>query len=289
MQIENTVLRVKAKTLGAELVSIYDKRDHTEHLWQANPTFWAAHAPVLFPIVGRSYNDSLLFNGKKYSMEKHGFARRNEFQLLAQTDTSITFELCSTVQLEAMYPFNFSFKITYSLNGNTLTTNYTVENKGVETMPFALGAHPAFAVPFFENEAYTDYSIVFPDDSVLNRHHINTDGFFDGRMSVVKTTNSAIALHSELFAEDALIFKDLRSKEVIINSKKHNKRLRVKFNDFPYLGIWAKPGANYVCVEPWIGCADAVGFSGAFTEKERIVLLENGTAFKVKWDVVFEL
>ncbi len=115
MQIENAILRVNAKLLGAELVSIFDKRDNTEHLWQGNPAYWAAHAPILFPIVGRCNNDTLLFKGEKYKMEKHGFARRNEFHLIAQTEDSMSFELCSNQQIKQMYPFDFSFRITYLL------------------------------------------------------------------------------------------------------------------------------------------------------------------------------
>ncbi len=285
MQIENAILRVNAKLLGAELVSIFDKRDNTEHLWQGNPAYWAAHAPILFPIVGRCNNDTLLFKGEKYKMEKHGFARRNEFHLIAQTEDSMSFELCSNQQIKHMYPFDFSFRITYSLQEHALLTTYTIENRSNTEMPFAIGGHPAFAVPFFEGEEYEDYAIAFPNDDSLIRHHINTEGLFDGRMSKVECLSNRIAFHSNLFKEDALIFKDLHSKEVSIVSHKHKKRLQLNFEGFPYLGIWAKPGADYVCLEPWIGCADADGFQDDFTKKEKVVVLPAGKDFQSSYSI----
>lgn len=285
MQIENAILRVNAKLLGAELVSIFDKRDNTEHLWQGNPAYWAAHAPILFPIVGRCNNDTLLFKGEKYKMEKHGFARRNEFHLIAQTEDSMSFELCSNQQIKHMYPFDFSFRITYSLQEHALLTTYTIENRSNTEMPFAIGGHPAFAVPFFEGEEYEDYAIAFPNDDSLIRHHINTEGLFDGRMSKVECLSNRIALHPNLFKEDALIFKDLHSKEVSIVSHKHKKRLQLNFEGFPYLGIWAKPGADYVCLEPWIGCADVEGFQDDFTKKEKVVVLPAGKDFQSSYSI----
>jgi galactose mutarotase-like enzyme len=288
MQIENAILRVNAKLLGAELVSIFDKRDNTEHLWQGNPAYWAAHAPILFPIVGRCNNDTLSFNGKKYKMEKHGFARRNEFHLIAQTEDSMCFELCSNEHHKQMYPFDFSFRITYSLQKHALLTTYTIENRSNTEMPFAIGGHPAFAVPFFEGDTYEDYAIEFSNDTTFLRHHINNDGLFDGRTSQVNSMLNQIPLHRNLFNEDALIFKDLLSKAVGIVSHKHNKKLQMNFEGFPYLGIWAKPGADYVCLEPWIGCADAEGFQDDFTKKEKVVILQSGEVSRFSFNVVLE-
>ncbi len=285
MQIENDIIRVKAKSLGAELVSFFDKRDNTEHLWQGNPAFWAAHAPNLFPIVGRCNNDALSFNGKKYKMEKHGFARRNEFHLITQTEDCMCFQLCSNEHLKHMYPFDFSFRITYSLQAHSLLTTYTIENRSNTEMPFAIGGHPAFAVPFFEGDAYEDYAIEFSNDTTFLRHHINKEGLFDGRTSQVNSMLNQIPLHRNLFNEDALIFKDLQSKEVSIVSHKHNKRLQMNFDGFPYLGIWAKPGANFVCLEPWIGCADADGFQDDFTKKKKVVVLPAGKEFQTSYSI----
>lgn len=285
MQIENATIRVKAKLLGAELVSIFDKRDNTEHLWQGDPKYWAAHAPVLFPIVGRCYNDMLTLNGERYSMEKHGFARRQEFQLINQAENSFTFELTSNEVSKKIYPFDFSFRIIYSLYDNALLTSYVVENRGNVAMPFAIGGHPAFAVPFFEDEVYEDYAVEFPSDSSFTRHHINTDGLFDGRTSNVVSESNKIPLVRQLFAEDALIFKDLISREVSIVSKKHKKKLQMNFDGFPYLGIWAKPGADYVCLEPWIGCADADGFTDDCTNKEKVVVLTPKNTFRATYTI----
>ena len=40
------------------------------------------------------------------------------------------------------------------------------------------------------------------------------------------------------------------------------------------LGVWTKPGgARFVCIEPWHGVADPVGFDGDLWEKPGIVAI----------------
>jgi galactose mutarotase-like enzyme len=175
------------------------------------------------------------------------------------------------------------------LKDNILLTTYTVENRSNTEMPFAVGGHPAFAVPFFKGETYNDYAILFSNDSTFTRHHINSEGLFDGRISSVESRSNAIQLERQLFAEDALIFKNLQSKEVSIVSHKHKKRLKMNIEGFPYLGIWAKTGADYVCLEPWIGCADVEGFTGDFSHKEAVQLLAPGNSFHVTYTTEIEI
>ncbi|MFN8278487.1 MAG: aldose 1-epimerase family protein [Chitinophagales bacterium] len=272
-EIENDKLRVRAKSLGAELTSFFCKTSNTEHLWQANPQFWNWHAPVLFPVVGRCWNDQLSIHGGKYPMEKHGFGRRSLFHLESQTDDSLTFLLQHSARTEPMYPFAFEFRITYQITANRLITRYTVKNPGYGELYFSLGAHPAFAVPFHTNESFNDYFVEFSEDQQLQRHLINEAGFFTGETREVLHGNRRLGLSATLFEEDALIFKNHRSRRISIGSTLHQHRLQVDFDGFPYLGIWTKPGAPYVCIEPWLGCADNEGILPPVEQKEGIIRL----------------
>jgi galactose mutarotase-like enzyme len=271
--IENSKLRVSVRTKGAELVSVYDKVNNIEHLWQADPAFWGWHAPVLFPVVGRCLNDTITIDGKDYKMEKHGFARNMDFELIAQTMDMLTFKLTSSSKTLDIYPYLFELYISYELKGNQLHQYFEVQNKGKDLMYFSLGGHPAFAVPFLPGEQYEDYYIEFEKDTILDRENINEDGFFDTSVSNVINGTNRLKMEKDMFANDAIIIKDLESRKVTIKSDKTPRSLSVSFHHFYYLGLWAKVNAPYVCIEPWYGCADTVDKPTTFDKKEGIVSL----------------
>ncbi|MCW5908625.1 MAG: aldose 1-epimerase family protein [Chitinophagales bacterium] len=285
--IENSVLKVSAREYGAELISVFDKRTGIEHLWQADEKFWGWYAPVLFPVVGRCLNDEVTIDARKYAMEKHGFARKSNFGLLELSDLKMVFMLQSNDLTKKLYPFDFEFLIAYQLKQHSLVCSYEVINKSGRTMPFQLGGHPAFAVPFYANEKYEDYYIEFEQAEDLVRHYINSEGFFDGRTEAVLSGTNKLPLSKNMFANDAYIFKNLQSRAVTLKSDKHGQWLKVSFPQFNYLGLWAKPGAPYVCIEPWLGCADTAGKAVEFSEREAVQSLPAGETFGCS--IVFEV
>lgn len=284
-KIENEFLRISARNFGAELISIFNKKTGTEQLWQADEKFWGWHAPMLFPIVGRTINDQLTINSKQYPMAKHGFARKSNFELLELSNQKMVFVLRSNEDTLKIYPYHFELLSAFSLKENTLTHSFEVINMGNETMYFQLGGHPAFAVPFYANEHYTDYYLEFEKTENAERHYINSDGFFDGRTALVLDNTATLPLQPDMFADDAIIFKNLRSKSVCIRSKNHSHYLKVDFPDFNYLGLWAKVNAPYVCIEPWLGCASSVGDNAEQSKKEGVVMLPTGERFTCHFSV----
>ena len=278
--IENDCLSVQVSDFGAELHSIFNKKNNTEHLWQADKNFWGWHAPVLFPVVGRCWEDEIAIDQKKYAMEKHGFTRKSTFDMIGKTEDSISFELSDNEATAAIYPFQFSFQIHYVLKENELTTTYKVVNKSDQSLYFSLGAHPAFAVPFFANEKYEDYFISFEKDTSLDRHFINDEGFFTGETKNVMHGTNELPLFSTMFNNDAYIFKELQSRKVVLQSKNHENKVEVSFPDFNYLGLWAKVNAPYVCIEPWLGCADTENVAPTFDQKEGILQVEKNNFFE---------
>ncbi len=284
-QLENNFLRVVAREHGAELTSIIDKKNNIEHLWQADPHFWGWHAPVLFPVIGRSLNDEIEIEGQQYRMSKHGFARNANFRLLDLTETSIVFSLKNNEQWQKIYPYKFEFLIRYKLEANALIVSYEVINKDNKEIYFQLGGHPAFAVPFTEGGKYEDYYLEFDHVEKAARHYIDKNGYFDGRKDVAIANANTIQLNSTLFKDDALIFKNLKSRKVTIKSKAHEHYLSVDFKDFKYLGLWAKVGAPFVCIEPWLGCADTAEKPTPFKDKEGIIKLETGGTFGISFKI----
>jgi len=284
-QLENSFLKVIAREHGAELTSIVNKKNNIEHLWQADPHYWGWHAPVLFPVVGRSLNDEILIDDHAYRLDKHGFARNANFRLMDLTETSIVFSLKNNEQLQKIYPYKFEFLIRYKLDGSTLVVSYEVINKDNKEIYFQLGGHPAFAVPFNQEETYEDYYLEFEHTEKAARSYIDKEGFFDGKKDVALANTNVIQLKNGLFKDDALIFKALKSKKVSIKSAKHSHYLTVDFSEFKYLGLWAKVGAPFVCIEPWLGCADTVDKPVQFKDKEGVIALETGGTFGVSFRI----
>ncbi len=284
-QIENDFLRVKLREYGAELTSVYNKKTNIEHLWNADEKFWGWHAPVLFPVIGRCIDDELVVDGIKHPMEKHGFARKSTFRLMERSDSKIVFALTSNEATLKVYPYQFEFLVAYHLDGHQLICSYEVINRDNKPLFFQLGGHPAFVVPFLSNEDYEDYYIELENTEDAERHHINAEGFFDGRRSLVLDNSNCFQLEKDMFNDDAFIFKDIRSRTVTIRSANHAHYLSVHFSDFNYLGLWAKVNAPYLCIEPWIGCADTEGEKVELSAKERIVALEPNEEFNAFYSI----
>jgi galactose mutarotase-like enzyme len=84
-----------------------------------------------------------------------------------------------------------------------------------------------------------------------------------------------LKLRDDLFEDDALIFDRVHSQRLRYGAET-GPYLEIEFPNTPYLGIWTKPGANFVCIEPWHGLADPQGFSGDFREKPGVFWVAPG-------------
>jgi galactose mutarotase-like enzyme len=281
--IENDFLKVSIDTKGAQLSSVIDKKENRELMWQADPNVWPWHAPNLFPIVGGVINDELLVDGKAYPMKRHGFARHSEFILLSNDDRQAVFSLPNSEKTHEVYPYSFDFEVMYLLIDNALRITYKVINRDKRTIYFSVGGHPAFNVPFHPNEQYEDYYLEFEVEEKLERYLISPDGMFSGKTEPVKSDGKKLWLKKDMFNDDALVFKNLRSREITIKSKNHDESLTVEFPHFNYLGIWAKSGAPFVCIEPWLGCTDTEGEPKDISLKENIQKLAMGHVFEAAY------
>lgn len=278
--IENEYLIAQIDAKGAQLSSLIDKATGTEHMWQADESIWPWHAPNLFPVVGGLINNELVVDGQKYPMSRHGFARQSEFVLLNADDVSASFSLPYCDKTLQVYPYKFDYQVLYTLIDNSLRITYKVINLDKKTIYFSVGAHPAFNIPFNKGENYEDYYIEFETDEHLETELLSGDGFFTGESHPVPTPGNKLHLTRHLFDADALVLKKLSSRMVTIKSNKHDQTLSVEFPHFAYLGIWAKPGADFVCIEPWLGCADTQGEQKDISKKELIQKLHAGHVFE---------
>ncbi|MFD0988953.1 aldose 1-epimerase family protein [Mariniflexile jejuense] len=285
--LQNNQLKIAVNTIGAELCKITSIKNNTAFIWDANPDVWGSFAPNLFPIIGALKNDTYVFEGKPYNLPKHGMVRNNKAVVLHEkTANSLTFQLLYNTDTLKVYPFKFALFITYKLINNSIEVLHTVKNLDDKTMYFSVGGHPAFKCPVFEDEAYDDYALVFEHAETSKTHLINmTNGLISSETKPIFNNTNVLPLTHAMFNDDALIFKDLQSKKVILNSKTYGDILTVSYHDFSYLGIWAKPTGNYVCIEPWLGIADNENTNQDFTTKEGILKLAAGNTFKASYTI----
>ncbi|MAX70329.1 MAG: aldose epimerase [Flavobacteriaceae bacterium] len=288
LTIQNDLLSIDIKTVGAELSKISAVKNNNQFLWHADPKVWGSHAPNLFPIIGSMKDDSYTYNDKLYNMIKHGFVRHNDKMIVKQqSETSITFFLNSNEDLYEMFPFLFEFEINYELKDNTIIINHTIRNIDDKTMYFSLGGHPAFTCPLYNDETYSDYILEFEKEETSESYLLNMKtGLVTNKTKPAFDSPNTINLRGDLFNEDALIFKDLKSRKVALRHKTKGEVLSVAFEDFPYLGIWAKPNASYVCIEPWLGVADAEDTNQRIEEKEGILSLPKNDTFKASYSII---
>lgn len=270
--ISNKLLIAKINSKGAELISF--TKDNFNYIWKIDERYWNKTSPVLFPIVGSLKNNEYTIEDEKYSLTRHGFARDLEFELIEQKEASALFCLKWDELTLKKYPFQFELFINYELTENGLIISYKVINHSKDRMPFNIGAHPAFNLPFNTSE----YTLEFNAFETFETHLLE-NGLFSGVTKKIDRTENTLSLSESLFEKDALVFKNIKSNSV--NLKHLEKEyLKISFYNFPHLGIWKKQNASFLCIEPWTGYADDIHSNGNIFDKKDIQILNSNCAFK---------
>ncbi len=279
--------------LGAELISY--KLDGIEKLHQGQDCvdengriYWKRHFPVLFPIVGKLKQNKTIINGRTYEMTQHGFARDMDFEPISKLDNFHSYVLRSNASTLVKYPYDFALYVTYRTDGNKLTTMYKVVNEGDNNMPFGIGGHSAFKI---DRDALLndEYYLEFEQDEEKIHFLYLVDGLVgtEYAKNVMQDTRR-LPINAHSFDNDALIMKGITSNKISLKCKTENKTLlTMDFEGFPYLAVWAKPGAPFICLEPWYTTADTVKSSGVFTQKTDLITLAPKKEFECKYTVEF--
>ncbi len=275
--IKNEYLEVKISTLGAEIQSI--KYNGEEKIFD-DPSIWNGHAPVLFPICGGVLNDEYKLNGKTYTIAKHGFSRRSEFEVASNEQTSATFLLTPNGETKKSYPFDYEFRVFFKLNANKLETYYMVENKSNEKMYCNVGCHEAYAL----SSKIEDYFVEFENLDEIDNNLLTLNGLLHDKITY-KLDNGKLPLNYDYFVgepykegtvKDSIIVENIKTKR--INLLKGDKvELSVYFNDFNHLVIWTKNNAPYIALEPWSGLPDFTDADGNIENKKYIDVIDENS------------
>lgn len=286
LTLSTSRLSVAVSLVGAELQHIERTDTQLQYLWQGDDAFWNRKAPILFPIVGRLKNDRYRYANQEFSLPQHGFARDAQFEVLEQTSDRVCLVTRANEHTRKVYPFDFELYVTYALHDNRLVVTYGVKNPSNESLYFSIGAHPGFRVPLFDNEVYTDYYLEFDQPATAERWLL-VDGLIDDRAVSFISQQQRVPLSHQLFEPGAVVLKQFGPQKITLGSRNHAHGLHFEFKNYPYLGIWAKTGAPFVCIEPWHGIADGVNATGELEHKEGIICLPTSQTFECEYSVDF--
>jgi galactose mutarotase-like enzyme len=285
VEISSEFISASISLDGAEMKSLHDKDSKIEYIWNGDEKHWGRSAPILFPIVGRLKDEFYRIDRKFYSLTQHGFARDMKFSLVSKETDFVKMRLEANKETLQDYPFKFTLDVSYRVYGPKITVNYDVYNNDKKDMLFSIGAHPAFSIPFQEGNI-DDYYIEFEveekqgafglERGLVNFHEKDNKKIFEGKR---------LPLTYELFEEDALIFKDHVSTKVTLKNTNDDHSVCLEYGHVPYLGLWTKKDAPFICIEPWHGVADSVDSNNNFLEKEGLITLDPGAHFNMEYSI----
>ncbi len=281
VSIENEQLCAVVNTLGAELHSLRRKANDQELLWGGTSDVWSGRAPILFPIVGALKHQQVHFNGRQCSLEKHGFVKRKEFECRGSAKSQARFRLIACRETLAVFPWQFELHVEFILDAAELRIEYTVVNTSDDVMPFNIGSHPAFCLDL-EKYSHSDYAIEFNRSENLQLFSVNTAGLLERDSRAYPLQQGRIWLRADSFVDDALVFKNINSDRISLLHRDLGNIVQIRTGGAPHLGIWAKPGAAFVCIEPWWGHADFADAGDDLASKAELQLLASRHSFSTQ-------
>ena len=268
---------------GAELTHLRDANG-AELMTDADPAFWPRHAPLLFPVVGVTNGGVIRVGGTEYPVPKHGFARELSFTLAEHDDASATFRLADSADTRRAYPFAFQLSVTFRIAGATLLSEVRVHNPADTPLLAQFGFHPAFAWPLPYGRPRADHRVMFDVDEPAALRAITPQGMIAAETRPSPLEDRTLVLADALFADDALVWDPVASQALTYGAT-DGPHLRIAYTDTDRLGIWTKPGAAFVCVEPWHGIADPDGFTGEFADKPGVFTVAPGAVKRMSMSV----
>ena len=281
------MLKIQTKKLGAELTSV--QYNGKEMLFQGAKVldsngniYWKRQAPILFPIVGQLKNSQAQIEGEIYEMSQHGFARDMGFEEISKTENEHHYMLKDNEETLKKYPYKFELHVIYEIIGDTLTVTYKVKNIDDKTIYFGLGGHPAFNCDYSNGE----YEIAFSENEDKIEFLKLKNGLIDTEKAQNILQDNKIYLKEDTFDNDAVIMKNLKSNKVILQNHETNQKiLELDFTGFPYLALWSKKGAPFVCIEPWQNTADRIDSTQIYKDKEGIIELPKDKEYKCEFKI----
>jgi galactose mutarotase-like enzyme len=273
-------LTAEVDPLGAQLSTLRDRAGR-DLLWGGDPSVWAGRAPVLFPIVGALAGGRYRVGSATYTLPRHGFARVRRFDVVDASSDAATLRLKADEATLQVYPFRFELDVHFALDGATLSVTTSVRNLGDDDMPASIGYHPGLRWPLPFGRPRSSHFIEFAMDEPDPVRRLNAAGLLTPARHPTPISHRYLKLEDALFQDDVIIFDQIRSRHVTYGADE-GPHIRVSYPDAPYLGVWTKPQAPLICIEPWHGVADPEGFAGDFRTKPGVFTVAAGATMSTQ-------
>lgn len=283
--ISNGYITLSAKREGAEIISI--EQDGKEYLWQKSSAQWQEQAPILFPIVGALEDGWYEYEGKRYELATHGFARDMVFDVKEKTYTRLSYVLKYNEETLKMYPFPFEFYVDYELINHMLCVSFVIRNVGNVRLAAAVGHHPGYRCPFQDGETIEDYYLEFEYSETISRV-LRKNGFGIRKLQDYVIDTNILPLRQEMFSEAIILKANCKSNWVKLKSDRNNHEIKVDFSDYPYLCLWSSSDpAPFLCIEPWNGLPSNINEEKDIMKKEHMIYVDPGKSYKITYSVEF--
>lgn len=288
--LTNKDLKVNVSAHGAELQNIIC--GGKEYLWQGDSKYWGRRSPVLFPIVGRLYDGVSKYRGGEIRLSQHGFARDMEFEIVQQSECSVTYRLDSCERTLEVFPMEFRLEISYKLEDRGIVVGWRVENIGKDELVFQIGAHPAFYFADFDPNG-SDRGYLSFDSAETLEYIIPVGKGCTGPEKYVleRDQKGMMPIGAGSFKVGTYVFEDSQIKKITLCDTERRPYVSVEF-DTPIVALWSPseehPDVPFICIEPWYGRCDMYGYQGEFTDREHIWKLSPGEVFEASYKIVVE-
>ncbi len=276
--LKKGIMTAEISEKGAEIKTL--TKNGKNYMWQGIPEIWGSTAPMTFPICGGLKDDKFTYLGKEYNLIKHGYIRFTVFEVEDLAEDSVTFFHKSNSETLKSYPFEYELRVTFKLTDTGIRVTYKVDNKTDGDMYFSIGSHEGYATP----TGIEDYDIIFPERETLNAYILDGNLLEKNTLPIIKNSNT-LPLYDKYFLIDALVFKDLKSREATLRNRKTGSYVNVKFEGKPFFVVWHKHAAPYICLEPWAGIQDPQDTDHDITKKEGIIKLTKDEKYEVSHEI----
>lgn len=287
--LSNGIIEIEVALHGAELQSLRRVASPTEYLWHGDAQYWDRRAPILFPIVGKVWDNTARIDGQTYELHQHGFARDFDFEKIIDEDRHLAFRLCANEQTRSLWPFDFDLRIDYTLLRNRLTVGWSVTNKDSREMPFQIGAHPAFAYPNFHLDDAVHGFFSFDAKTPLVSSRVEGGFAVPESFEVELPSDDLLPLTNDTFACDTIVEATGRVRRVTLHNAEGRPWITV-LHTMPITALWSPCGgrAPFVCIEPWHGRCDDQGYAGEFSQRTAIERVAPGKTWSTSYEILVE-
>ena len=288
MKLSNNIITIEVVEHGAEMTSLC--KNGCEFLWTGDGHFWNRQAPILFPSVGKPYNNEIHVNGVSYPLYQHGYARDSDFTALnSDNDHELRLRILEN-EFSKGYPYRLGLEVCYRLEGNIVEAAWNVENLDDKEAYFQIGGHPGFLLPDYDPDRMVNgYIRLYNKEGELVAPTLTSD--IDDGCRIPRNSKVMLLRETPLmphtFIKDALIIEEGQVTKVELWDRHCNPILNVDCPQAEAFGIWAphKEGCPFVCLEPWCGICDAKGFTDDISQRKYIHSLAPGETYTFTYTI----